>query len=245
MEQPILDQPVIGPIHPIANAPQQAHGFNWVDAIVVIILLVSGGFATMRGFVKEAFVLLSWIAATVVTLKVYPMLLPWMQQQIKSQWGASLTTSLLIFCATLVALLPFTTFIIGKVQGSALSALDRSLGFLFGVLRGVLAVSLLYLVAQTFFWNNEKEVPEPIRYAKTRPILETGAGIIDDMIPEKKKKQWADQIDKSSDRRDRANEADKLIHDLAPTEGDKNKDQPAYDDQSRAHMNELIEQKSR
>lgn len=243
MEQQLIDQHATATT--TANATPQAHGFNWVDAVVLAITLVSGGFALMRGFVKEAFVLLSWIAAVVVTIKLYPVLLPWMQQQIKSPWGSSVTTGLLIFCATLIALLPFTTFVIGKVQGSALTSLDRSLGFLFGVLRGALVVSLLYLVAQTFFWSNEKDVPDPVRYAKTRPILETGAAIIDEMIPEKKKKQWADQIDKSSERRDRVNNAQKVLDDLATPEPDKNKDQPAYDDQSRAHMNELIDQKSR
>lgn len=242
MEQEILDQPPVG----IAKGTEtQTHAFNWIDAVVLTITLVSGGFALMRGFVKEAFVLLSWIAATVVTINVYPMLLPWMQQQIKSPWGASVTAGLLIFCATLVALLPFTTYIIGKVQGSALTSLDRSLGFLFGVLRGALVVSLMYLVAQTFFWSSEKDVPDPVRFAKTRPLLETGAAIIDEMIPEKKKKQWADQIDKSSERRDRANNAQRMLEEMATPEPEKNKDQPAYDDQSRSRMNELIDQKSR
>ncbi len=242
MEQEILDQPPVG----VAKGTEtQTHAFNWIDAVVLTITLVSGGFALMRGFVKEAFVLLSWIAATVVTINVYPMLLPWMQQQIKSPWGASVTAGLLIFCATLVALLPFTTYIIGKVQGSALTSLDRSLGFLFGVLRGALVVSLMYLVAQTFFWSSEKDVPDPVRFAKTRPLLETGAAIIDEMIPEKKKKQWADQIDKSSERRDRANNAQRMLEEMATPEPEKNKDQPAYDDQSRSRMNELIDQKSR
>lgn len=244
MEQEILEPPPVATASDKAPETQQ-HGFNWIDAVVLTVTLVSGGFALMRGFVKEAFVLLSWIAATVATLKLYPLMLPWMQQQIKSPWGASITTGLLIFCATLVALLPFTNYIIGKVQGSALTSLDRSLGFLFGVLRGALVVSLLYLVAQTFFWSSEKDVPDPVRYAKTRGLLETGASVIDDLIPEKKKKQWADRIDKSSERRDRNSNAQRILEDMATPEPERNKDQPTYDDRDRAHMNELIDQKSR
>ncbi len=244
MEQEILQPPAVATTADKAPETQQG-GFNWIDAVVLTVTLLSGGFALMRGFVKEAFVLLSWIAATVATIKLYPVFLPWMQQQISSTWGASITTGLLIFCTTLVALLPFTNFIIGKVQGSALTSLDRSLGFLFGVLRGALVVSLLYLVAQTFFWSSEKDVPDPVRYAKTRGLLETGAAVIDDMIPEKKKKQWADQIDKSSERRERANNAQRILEEMATPEPERNRDQPTYDDQARARMNDLIDQKSR
>lgn len=77
MNSPLLDQPPTPAATPQAgHDTHQAHGFNWIDALVVLVTLVSGGFALMRGFVKEAFVLVSWIAATVVTLKLFPLRTP-------------------------------------------------------------------------------------------------------------------------------------------------------------------------
>ena len=60
-----------------------------------------------------------------------------------------------------------------RSQESSLSAIDRSLGFAFGVVRGAVLVSLAYLFA-VWLWP---EQPVWLRNAKAKPFLETGADI--------------------------------------------------------------------
>lgn len=223
------------------------HGVNWIDIVVLLILLGSGIFALMRGFAKEAFVLLSWVAATYLTIKLYPMLQPWMKEQITSQTGANITTGLVIFCGTLVALLPFSNYVIGKVAKVGLTSLDKSLGFVFGVFRGLLVVCLLYLMADQFLWPNEKEVPEAIKTAKSRPIMQAGAKFIEDYLPERKKdKNVASDGEQEGkqDRRSRVEEAQRILQELASPERDVSRNQPSYNERERDHLNELIEKQS-
>lgn len=216
-------------------------GFNWIDAIVALILLASGIFALMRGFAKEAFVLISWVAAAWVTLHLFPVLQPWMKQQITSETGANVATGLIIFCGTLVMLLPFSNYVIGKVASIGLTSLDKSLGFVFGVLRGMLVVCLCYLVAEQFFWSSEKDVPKAVKAAKTRPVLEAGAHFIHDLAPERKKKQTADGGGEGDDRQSRIENAQQILQDLATPERDLSRNQPAYDDKDRKNLDQLIE----
>ena len=45
--------------------------FNIVDIIIISIILISCVVATFRGFIKEAFSIVSWIFALIVAIKLY------------------------------------------------------------------------------------------------------------------------------------------------------------------------------
>jgi membrane protein required for colicin V production len=67
-----------------------------------------------------------------------------------------------------------------QVRKSAVSAVDRSLGFAFGLVRGVLLASLCYMVVDKLM---APDLPDIVTEAKTRPLLATGARLIQSLIP--------------------------------------------------------------
>jgi membrane protein required for colicin V production len=68
------------------------------------------------------------------------------------------------------------------ILDSKIGALDRSLGFLFGVARGFLLAVVAFAI---FSWlAPEKQQPEWVRNAKTRPVLTETADRIVAMLPE-------------------------------------------------------------
>ena len=124
----------------ISNLP-----VNVLDVGVIAVLLISALFAYARGFVHEVFAVVGWIGAIFATFYGFPHLIPYGRQLIPIGLVADLATGLIIFIFTLVFLSVITRSVSRGVQKSALNALDRSLGFLFGLARGALIVVISYI----------------------------------------------------------------------------------------------------
>ena len=108
-------------------------------------IFISALFAYARGFVHEVFAVVGWIGAIFATFYGFPHLVPYGRQLIPIDLAADVATGLVIFIFTLVFLSMMTRSISRGVQKSALNALDRSLGFLFGLARGSLIVVISYI----------------------------------------------------------------------------------------------------
>ncbi|MGE3624034.1 MAG: CvpA family protein [Bdellovibrionales bacterium] len=161
----------------------QHSGINMVDIAVFGVILVSGLLALWRGFVREFFALLAWAGAAFITVAFYPALRPWMHQRIETDFAADLATGAALFCGALVVLIPIGYVVSGLVRGRALTAIDRSLGFVFGVARGALLVCLLFLITLLIWPEKEKE-PKMLAEARTRPFLAYGAEAMKNLLPE-------------------------------------------------------------
>jgi uncharacterized membrane protein required for colicin V production len=74
-----------------------------------------------------------------------------MSHYIKNEMGADAAAALALFCASLIVLIPVGHLVSSLIKGDTLTAIDRSLGFVFGLIRGALVVSLLYLGA-SWIW---------------------------------------------------------------------------------------------
>ena len=85
-----------------------------------------------------------------------------------------------IFIVALLALSLLTRAVSRRVQDSALNAVDRSLGFLFGLLRGAALVCLAYIPVNWLLAPSEQ--PEWIRDARSRPLVEQGAAMIQSLF---------------------------------------------------------------
>ena len=243
-------------VHTAAQtAAQSADGLNWVDIVVLGLVLISGAFAMMRGFVKEGFVLLSLICGSIIATRYYPDLQPWMRHQIKSRVTADITTWLTLFVGTLILFIPISSLVVSKIQGQAMTAIDRSLGFVFGAIRGLLIACLLYLlVAQ--FWNKPKDEPYWIKEAHSRPLLQAGADLIKELVPIRKDAPKDDE-DKADDndsedsasgndadaRAAKLRKAEDMLRNLTQPTPELNNDQSSYDDKARQHLDDLIEKK--
>jgi len=77
-----------------------------------------------------------------------------------------------------------TGYLARLVRASALSPIDRTLGFIFGLARGVLIVCLAYLLLD---FVQPSERPAWIRDAKSAPYLHQGADMLRQFLPEQLK----------------------------------------------------------
>jgi membrane protein required for colicin V production len=153
-----------------------------LDALVFAILLISGGFAYIRGFVHELLTLVAWAGAALTTLYGFEYVVPVARDMISVRAVADIGTGLVIFVAVLVVLTILTRLLARRVQDSSLSTLDRSLGLVFGVLRAALLLSFIWVLVA---WAVPRDdFPEWISEARTLPLIETGAGLLYALVPE-------------------------------------------------------------
>lgn len=118
-----------------------------LDGILLVIMFLSAILAMIRGFVREVLSIASWVAAAIAAFLLYKQVLPFVQQYI-AQENVALGVSVAgVFLITLILVSYITMRISDFVLDSRIGALDRSLGFVFGALRGL----LLVVVAMLFF----------------------------------------------------------------------------------------------
>jgi membrane protein required for colicin V production len=186
---------------------------NPVDIGVIAIIGLSAVFAFARGFVREALSIVAWVGAGFITLYgfnyVYALVDPMVHNPLLSQLIAGFG----LFVASLVVLTIITGFIARSVRASALSPIDRTLGFIFGVLRGAFVICLAYLLLDMAVPGADR--PQWLREAKSAPYLQQGADLLRSVLPESLRQKSAAAADEVIKTVSPAAEAEKAMRALA------------------------------
>jgi membrane protein required for colicin V production len=155
---------------------------SYLDLGVLGIILISALLSMMRGFTREVLAIGSWAAAAAAAYYFYPLVLPYASPYIHKEIVAQAVSAAAVFFVTLIVVSLFTVRLSDAILDSKIGALDRSLGFLFGAARGF----LLGVVAFSIFnWLvAEKQQPEWVKTAKTRPALIETANRVIALLPE-------------------------------------------------------------
>lgn len=154
---------------------------NVADVVVVLIIVVSGFFAFFRGFVHEFLAIVSWIGAAAAALYGFPYLQPEMRKLIASPLLADMAAGIAIFLVVLIVLTVLTRFLARRVRDSSLGPLDRSLGLLFGFLRGAVLICIAWILF--LFVSPREDHPGWITEARSLPLVERGSALLIGMIP--------------------------------------------------------------
>jgi membrane protein required for colicin V production len=156
------------------NVVSKIHRIVDISPVVVAIIVLSAGLAWMRGFVRELLSIGGWIAAGVATLFGLPLARPLANEKIPDPLFADIAAGVVIFVVTLIVCSIIGHFISKRVQGSMLGPVDRSLGLMFGLVRGALVVSALALGID-YFWPPPTLPPPEVANAMTLPMASKGA----------------------------------------------------------------------
>lgn len=155
---------------------------NAADVIVIAVLLISAGLAFFRGLVHEALAIAAWIGAALATLYLFLPAQAISRQLIAIPLVADIVAGVVVFLLTLIVLTVVSRMISKRVQDSSLGALDRSLGFVFGLLRGAVVVCIAWLALNWLL--PPVEHPDWIREARSRPLVESGAAALRSLAPD-------------------------------------------------------------
>ncbi|RJF78847.1 CvpA family protein [Rhodopseudomonas palustris] len=153
-----------------------------LDFVVLAVMLVSGLLAMVRGFMREVLSIAAWGAAALVTLYAFQKLLPTAKTYFTNDTVAAVVVIAGVFLGTLIIVSIITVRISDMILDSRIGALDRTLGFLFGLARGLLIVVVAYLF---FNWLvPEKQRPDWVVNAKSRTVLQGSGDWLMTLLPD-------------------------------------------------------------
>ncbi len=186
---------------------------NVLDLGVGVALLISAVLAFTRGFAHEVLSVAGWVGATFATIYGLPYLRPYVRAFISTEIVADLTAGVVIFVFSLVILSLMTRSISKRVRGSALNAVDRSMGFLFGLARGIVLICLIFIVANMMMpldggaadgKNDGEKDKRPVwaKNSRSLPLIRQGADLLSALVPTDK--TATDGKDKESTIKDKA-----------------------------------------
>ena len=155
---------------------------SYLDLGVIGVVLVSAILSLMRGFTREVLAIGSWLAAAAAAYYFYPYVTPYLAPYIHKAVVLQAVAAAVVFFATLIVVSLFTVRLSDAILDSKIGALDRSLGFVFGAARGFLLAVVAFAI---FNWLvGDKQQPEWVQNAKTRPMLTDTADRIIALLPE-------------------------------------------------------------
>jgi len=217
--------------------------FEFVDVIVVTVLVISGLIGYFRGLVREILSLATWIGAVLGALYGFSYVQPYVRQVISIPVVADIVTGVGLFLITLVILTLINHTVSGRVKDSVLGAIDHGLGFLFGIVRGALLVCVAY-IAVSWVWA-ERELNPYFQDARTIPMVKQGAEMLNQLIPKELRHETRSTADGVRETTQQAIEAKQLLDNLEkrgiplPEDGKA----PAYNNSERRDMQRLIDGK--
>ncbi|MEE9317013.1 MAG: CvpA family protein [Rhodospirillales bacterium] len=217
---------------------------NGLDIGIIVLLLLSGFLAYARGLVHEVLSVAGWIGAIFATIYGFPLLKPFARLVTEIEIVADFGAGVVIFVVSLILLSLVTRRISKKVKDSALNAVDRSLGFLFGLLRGALICVIAYIGLGMVYPDDDQ--PEWILQARSMELLRPGAAMLTNLIPENftvgGDEKEAGGGEKEDQPQDRSNKR-RVVQDLlAPKPKSKNGDDVlGYGQKERQQMEQLHE----
>jgi len=160
---------------------------NWVDLVVILVLVLSALLACLRGFVREVLGLAAWVGAAFVAASTEERLEPFF-----AGFSAEppVVSALALGTAFIVALVIFSLVAISLarlVRGSIFGSLDRLLGLFYGIARGVVLVIAAYIVVglgvHTDRW------PPAVLHSASIGLAYTGAAWAVGLMPEEYRPQ--------------------------------------------------------
>ena len=153
-----------------------------LDILLLVVMLVSALLAMVRGFLREVLSIVSWAAAAGVTLLFYKRLVPIAKTYIYNDLIATGAVVAGLFLGTLLIVSILTVKVSDAVLDSRIGALDRTLGFLFGLARGLIVVVAAYAF---FDWlAPEKSHPNWIKNAKSLVMIKSTKDWLISVLPE-------------------------------------------------------------
>jgi membrane protein required for colicin V production len=156
----------------------------WLDIALVIIMLISGLLAMVRGFMREVLSIAAWALAAAAALFAALRLSTAAKEYFSNlpEQAVVAGVALAAFLLTLIVVSLITVRISDMVLDSRVGALDRTLGFLFGLGRGFLIVAVAYIFFDKLVV--ERSQPAAVRNAKSLVVLRAARDWLENTLPD-------------------------------------------------------------
>jgi membrane protein required for colicin V production len=162
-----------------------------IDCLIVLIIVVSTGYAAWRGFLWETLTIFAWVTASFGCLYFGPSIIPLARSLVGEGWVAKPLAYAAVFLAVFIPFAFMTYRFSQSVKNSPIGPLDRAAGVAFGVVRGLVLVGLAYL-AFTYFVPIRNQ-PGWLTEARLLPIVQSTANVLLTVVPDQSHDYFGDK----------------------------------------------------
>ena len=155
---------------------------NWTDYVIISLMAFSCLAGLYRGVLREIVSVVTWLAAVLLAWHFAYLLEPHLGGALSSQAVRPWAARTIIFIVVLLLGAAGGAIVTHFVRLSLFSSLDRLLGFLFGFLRGVVAVGVLTLVCHAVRLHEEPWY----RHSTLAPYAEHAGNVLRALVGEGK-----------------------------------------------------------
>jgi membrane protein required for colicin V production len=157
--------------------------FQLLDLILAGIMIISGLLALMRGFTREVLSLVAWGAAAVGAYFALrnPDMVAFANRYLEPEIVAKIALGGGVFLVILIIVSLISVKLSDAVVDSAAGAFDRTLGFIYGLARGLVLVVIAYLFYSWLIPLDKQE--DWVKNARSLPIIKTVGAFILDLVP--------------------------------------------------------------
>ena len=158
----------------------------------IFVLILMGGGAVLgflRGFLQEALSLFAWIAVIFAVRLLHTPVTDRLIAPIGNEGGASV----LAFLAIIIVIYALGRWIAKSIgsrsRKSILGPIDRVLGFGFGLIKGLIGATLIYLLIVLVFdtiYGAGEDRPEWLENARTYPLLNASGTATMEFVEERR-----------------------------------------------------------
>jgi membrane protein required for colicin V production len=156
---------------------------TFLDLILLVVMLVSAMLAMIRGFMREVLSIAAWAVAALCAVYFSARFAPMVKSYFNlSDTPANVIAAATLFLLTLLVVSVITVRISDMILDSRVGALDRTLGFLFGLGRGLIIVVVAFLF---FDWLvPARSQPAWVQSAKSKVVLQSTGEWLKSMLPD-------------------------------------------------------------
>jgi len=154
-----------------------------LDILLLVVMLISGLLAMIRGFMREVLSIAAWAISAIAAIYFAGRLAPIVKANVNvGDTPANAIAAAAVFLLVLLLVSIITVRISDMILDSRVGALDRTLGFLFGLGRGLIIVVVAFLF---FAWLvPDRSQPDWVKSAKSRLVLQSTGQWLMSMLPD-------------------------------------------------------------
>ena len=165
----------------------QISALNWLDIAIVAVIAISCLFGLWRGFIREVFSLVTWVAALIVARVYSSNLAPVFTDTFDGETTRYVAAFAVLFVATIIVGSLLTHVFSKLLSLAGLKFTDRLLGGVFGVARGGIIVMLLIFMLSGLFsesaaWLESQLIPYGITMIEESRLFFSDMPILDETV---------------------------------------------------------------
>src|SRR5665213_2401451 len=151
------------------------------DYIAGAVLLVSGLIGFARGATREVTTVIAFVLAAIVAVFALRFTGPIARHAIHTAWIANTAAILILFILAYIVLRMIGGALTRTVRQTALSGLDRGLGFAIGLVRGLVVIGVFALLINAA--TPPERMPAWITGARIYPLAEAAGAVLRTFAP--------------------------------------------------------------